>query len=68
MNWVATDGIRPAVASMSLGGGASSAMDQAVTAMHNAGVTVSVAAGNSNANACNYSPAGAAEVGVIQSS
>jgi len=71
MNWVATDGIRPAVASMSLGGGASSAMDQAVTAMHNAGVVVSVAAGNSNANACNYSPARAAEaitVGATDSS
>merc|ERR1711971_178284 len=61
MNFVATDGIRPAIASMSLGGGASSAMDQAVATMHNAGVTVSVAAGNSNANACNYSPARATE-------
>ena len=62
MNWVAENGIRPAIASMSLGGGASSAMDRAVATMHNAGVVVSVAAGNSNANACNYSPARATEV------
>jgi len=57
MNWVATNGIKPAVASMSLGGGASSALDAAVLSLHNAGIVVSVAAGNSNANACNYSPA-----------
>jgi len=61
MDWVTANGIRPCVASMSLGGGASSTMDRAVANMHNAGVVVSVAAGNSNANACNYSPARAAE-------
>jgi len=61
MNWVAENGARPAVASMSLGGGASSTIDRAVTTLHNSGVVVSVAAGNSNANACNYSPARAAE-------
>lgn len=71
MNWVAENGIRPAIASMSLGGGASSTMDRAVATMHNAGVVVSVAAGNSNANACNYSPARATEaitVGATDSS
>ncbi len=62
MDWVTANGIRPCVASMSLGGGASSSMDRAVANMHNSGVVVSVAAGNSNANACNYSPARAAEV------
>jgi subtilisin family serine protease len=42
---------------MSLGGGASSALDNAVANAVAAGVTFVVAAGNSNANACNYSPA-----------
>ena len=46
-----------AVANMSLGGGASSALDTAVNNCINDGVTFAVAAGNSNANACNYSPA-----------
>lgn len=52
--------IRRAVANMSLGGGASSTLDTLVTKMHNDGIAVVVAAGNSNANACNYSPARAA--------
>jgi subtilisin family serine protease len=60
MDWVASNHVKPAVANMSLGGGASQATDDAVNRMHNAGVTVVVAAGNDNANACNYSPARAA--------
>ena len=60
MDWVANNHVKPAVANMSLGGGASTATDQAVQRMHNAGVTVVVAAGNDNSNACNYSPARAA--------
>ncbi len=47
----------PAVANMSLGGSASSALDQAVQNSIADGVSYTVAAGNSNANACNYSPA-----------
>ena len=47
----------PAVANMSLGGGASTAMDDAVKRSIADGVTYVVAAGNSYANACNYSPA-----------
>jgi subtilisin family serine protease len=42
---------------MSLGGGASTALDVAVQNSINAGVTYAIAAGNSSANACNYSPA-----------
>jgi len=57
MDWVVANHVKPAVANMSLGGGASTTTDQAVTRMRNAGVTVVVAAGNDNANACNYSPA-----------
>jgi len=48
---------RKAVANMSLGGGVSPTVDQAVEESIAAGVTYSIAAGNSNANACNYSPA-----------
>src|SRR5262245_11762179 len=47
---------QPAVANMSLGGGASSSLDAAINRLVNDGVTVAVAAGNSSANACNGSP------------
>ncbi len=57
MDWVTANRVKPAVANMSLGGGASTAMDDATNRMINAGVITVVAAGNSNANACNYSPA-----------
>jgi subtilisin family serine protease len=57
VDWVRANHVKPAVANMSLGGGASSALDTAVNNAINAGVTFVVAAGNSNANACNYSPA-----------
>ncbi|WP_211371843.1 S8 family peptidase [Marilutibacter maris] len=60
MDWVAQNHVKPAVANMSLGGGASTSTDQAVDRMVNAGVTVVVAAGNDSSNACNYSPARAA--------
>ncbi|MDT8408392.1 MAG: S8 family serine peptidase [Wenzhouxiangellaceae bacterium] len=60
MDWVAANRVLPAVANMSLGGGASTATDNAVANMRNAGVTVVVAAGNENQNACNVSPARAA--------
>jgi subtilisin family serine protease len=60
VDWVRTNFIAPAVANMSLGGGASSALDTAVNNLSNAGVPIAVAAGNSNANACNSSPARAA--------
>ncbi|MGB0514198.1 MAG: S8 family peptidase, partial [Wenzhouxiangellaceae bacterium] len=60
MDWVAANAVLPAVANMSLGGGASTTTDNAVANMRNAGVTVVVAAGNENQNACNVSPARAA--------
>jgi subtilisin family serine protease len=47
----------PAVANMSLGGGANSSVDDAVRRVISDGVTVVVAAGNSTADACSYSPA-----------
>ncbi|KZV97876.1 serine protease [Exidia glandulosa HHB12029] len=48
---------RPTIASMSLGGGASTALDNAVASLTAGGVHVTVAAGNDNANAANSSPA-----------
>lgn len=46
-----------AVANMSLGGSASSSLDNAVTNAVNAGVSFAVAAANDNTDACNQSPA-----------
>ena len=57
VDWVTANHVKPAVANMSLGGGASSSLDAAVSNSIAAGVTYAIAAGNSGANACNYSPA-----------
>jgi len=58
LDWLATSGIRPAIASMSLGGsGVVRSLGDAVTAATTAGVIVVVAGGNSNADACRYTPA-----------
>jgi serine protease len=57
MDWVVANHVKPAVANMSLGGGASQATDDAIARMTNAGVVTVVAAGNDATNACNYSPA-----------
>jgi len=58
LDTLATNSMRPAVASMSLGGsGTQQAMADAVNSAVNAGVVVVVAAGNDNSNACNFSPA-----------
>ncbi|MFS8095833.1 S8 family peptidase [Lentzea alba] len=57
VNWVAANHVKPAVANMSLGGGANTSLDQAVQGAITRGVTFAVAAGNSNTNAANTSPA-----------
>jgi subtilisin family serine protease len=57
VDWVTANAVKPAVANMSLGGGASTSLDSAVTTSADSGVFYAVAAGNSGANACNYSPA-----------
>jgi len=62
VDWVTANHRSPAVANMSLGGGLSSALDQAVTNSIASGVTYGVAAGNGNIfgfaqSACNTSPA-----------
>jgi subtilisin family serine protease len=62
VDWVTGNAVRPAVANMSLGGGASTTVDDAVRRSIAAGVTYAVAAGNGDRlgrqqPACNYSPA-----------
>lgn len=56
VDWVAGNHQKPAVANLSLGGFTSTALDTAVANAVDAGVTMVVAAGNDNANACNGSP------------
>jgi cerevisin len=52
-------GFKGSAANMSLGGGKSPTLDLAVNAAVDAGIHFAVAAGNDNADACNYSPAAA---------
>jgi subtilisin family serine protease len=61
VDWVTNNHQKPAVANMSLGGGADRAMDDAVRRSVAAGITYVLAAGNDNANACGSSPARTAE-------
>lgn len=59
IDWVTGQSARPAVANMSLGGGFSQSLNDAVARATTAGIVFAVAAGNSTANACNYSPSSA---------
>jgi subtilisin family serine protease len=68
MDWVAANHNKPAVANMSLGGGFSAAINDALNDLANSGVFVAVASGNSNANACNFSPASAANATTVNAS
>ncbi|MFD4247723.1 S8 family peptidase [Streptomyces sp. NPDC058525] len=66
VDWVTANAVKPAVANMSLGGGANTSLDNAVKNSIASGVTYSLAAGNGNVfgqpqNACNSSPARVAE-------
>ena len=68
IDWVTANHAKPAVANLSLGGGASQATDDAVNRLSNAGVFVAVAAGNENVDACTRSPARASTVTTVASS
>jgi aqualysin 1 len=62
VDWVTANHASPAVANMSLGGGASTALDTAVDNSIGSGVSYAIAAGNGNSggraqDACKYSPA-----------
>ncbi|KJY33397.1 S8 family peptidase [Streptomyces katrae] len=62
MDWVAKNATQPAVLNASLGGDRSQAVNDAATALSDAGVLPVVAAGNSAKDACTVSPASAARV------
>ncbi|KAF9045110.1 serine protease [Panaeolus papilionaceus] len=79
LNWVLSQARasgRPSVVSMSLGGSTATALDNAVASLTAAGIHVIAAAGNSNTNAANTSPArapsaitvGASTIGDVRSS
>jgi len=70
VDWVATNGVPgKAVGSMSLGGlGSQVALTTAVNNCVSRGIPIVAAAGNSNANACGYSPAGIPSVISVGSS
>jgi len=69
VDWVTADASGSSVANMSLGGGASTALDSAVDNSIDSGVAYAVAAGNDyGANACNSSPARVSDALTVGSS
>jgi len=59
MDWVGKNAIRPAIASMSLGGGYSQALNDALDSIVEQGIVVVTASGNENTDACRKSPGSA---------
>ncbi|WNI20531.1 S8 family peptidase [Streptomyces sp. ITFR-16] len=57
VDWITANHVASSVANVSLGGGASTTLDDAVRRSIASGVTYSIAAGNSGAPASGYSPA-----------
>ncbi|MCX4629176.1 S8 family peptidase [Streptomyces sp. NBC_01443] len=68
MDWVAKNAKQPAVLNGSLGGDRSTAVNDAATALSDAGVLPVIAAGNSAIDACMVSPASAARVVTVAAS
>ena len=68
IDWVTANAVRPAVANMSLGGSANTALDTAVRNAIASGVSFTVAAGGSAGDAGNYSPARVTEALTIGAS
>ncbi|MFB6822124.1 S8 family peptidase [Streptomyces virginiae] len=68
MDWVAKNAKQPAVLNGSLGGARSDTINNAATALSDAGVLPIVAAGNSAKDACDVSPASAARVVTVAAS
>lgn len=57
IDWTTANAVKPAVANLAIGGGASAVLDAAVTNSINSGITYAVPSGGSATNACNFSPA-----------
>lgn len=68
IDWMIANHRKPAVGNMSLGGAASSTLDTAVRNAISNGITMVVAAGNENTNACNGSPNRVTEALVVAAS
>ncbi|MEU7476088.1 S8 family serine peptidase [Lentzea sp. NPDC042327] len=68
IDWVTANAVKPAVANMSLGGGADSTLDAAVRRSIASGVTYAIASGNSNTDACSTSPARVTEAITVNAS
>ncbi|HEV7652374.1 MAG TPA: S8 family peptidase [Actinophytocola sp.] len=68
MDWVTANHAPSAVANMSLGGGLNQSVNDAATRMADSGVFTGIAAGNSSADACSFSPASAANVTTVAAS
>ncbi len=65
MDWLIENVKHPAIASISLGGLASKAMDKAVYALIRAGIFVVAAAGNEAVDSCTVSPSRVSEVSSV---
>jgi subtilisin family serine protease len=68
IDWVTGNAVKPAVANMSLGAqGTNASLETAVRNSVNSGVVYAIASGNSNANACNFTPARTPEAITVNS-
>ena len=61
IDWILKNGQKPAVVNMSIGAPAYAPLDTAISNLYDQGFVPVVAAGNSNTNACDLSPARAAK-------
>ncbi|HYR08336.1 MAG TPA: S8 family serine peptidase [Longimicrobium sp.] len=68
INFVASSHPTMSVANISIGGPLSAALNTAVNNLYASGVYVAVAAGNSNASACNFSPGSVAAITTVAAS